>query len=89
MSEYQRHLAANATKEPNTTNAMKEEVVEDSWETLDTSLSAADVQQDDEVDSKLATHLRAMQNNPAYLNMLKFRKKLPAFDKKTELVSFK
>ena len=89
MSEYQRHLAANAAKEPNTTNAMKEEVVEDSWETLDTSLSVADVQQDDELDSSLATHLRAMQDNPAYLNMLKFRKKLPAFDKKTELVSLK
>ena len=83
MSEYQRHLAANATKEP------KEEVVEDSWETLDTSLSVADVQQDDELDSSLATHLRAMQDNPAYLNMLKFRQKLPAFDKKTELVSFR
>ncbi len=81
MSEYQRHLAANAKKEP------KEEVVEDSWETLDSSSSVGDVQQDDQLDSILVTHLRAMQNSPAYQNMLKFRQKLPAFEKKTELVN--
>jgi ATP-dependent RNA helicase DHX36 len=86
MSDYHRHLAANATtKDPKEDEA---EVVEDSWETLDSSLSMADVQQDTELDSRLESGLRAMQNSPAYLSMLKFRQKLPAFEKKTELVNF-
>ena len=71
------------------TNSILTENVADSWESLPT---LADFQPIDEKEnSEFLEKLREMQNDPKFVNMLQFRKKLPAFEKKNELVriSFK
>jgi hypothetical protein len=66
------------------TNSILTENVADSWESLPT---LADIRPIDEKEnSEFLEKLREMQNDPKFVNMLQFRKKLPAFEKKNELV---
>ena len=61
--------------------------VVESWESLPT---LADVKSSDETsNSDFLEKLRRMQKDPKFVNMLQFRKKLPAFEKKNELVKLK
>jgi hypothetical protein len=71
------------------TNSILTENVADSWESLPTLADIRPI--DEKVNSEFLEKLREMQNDPKFVNMLQFRKKLPAFEKKNELVriSFK
>ena len=71
VADYRRHLDANAGRTSH-------------FDDVDDSNAKTMLEED--LNNRLSGKLDSMISNPEFVNMLSFRKKLPAFDMKSELV---